>query len=100
MLLGVASRNTRTARKYLGAGQCGVLLKVSEEGFRQHVSRFVVRIFIAPRTAIRLAEHEPAGRVAIARFFAENVAVLSGGLEHAVTEGADAVLGAESVLAS
>jgi hypothetical protein len=50
--------------------------------------------------AIRLAEHEPAGRVAIARFFAENVAVLSGGLEHAVTEGADAVLGAESVLAS
>ena len=49
--------------------------------------------------AIRLAEHEPAARIALARFFAENVAVLSGGLERAVTEGADAVLDAESALA-
>jgi hypothetical protein len=50
--------------------------------------------------AIRLAEHESAGRIARARFFAENVAVLSGGLERAVTEGAESVLDAESALAS
>jgi alkylation response protein AidB-like acyl-CoA dehydrogenase len=49
--------------------------------------------------AIRLAEHEPAARIAVARFFAENVAVLSSGLESAVTEGADTVLKAESALA-
>jgi hypothetical protein len=50
--------------------------------------------------AIRLAEHEPAGRIALARFFAENIAVLSGGLERAVTEGAETVLNAEAALAS
>jgi alkylation response protein AidB-like acyl-CoA dehydrogenase len=41
--------------------------------------------------ALRLADGEPASRVAIARFFAENVAVQANGLERAVTEGADSV---------
>ena len=31
------------------------------------------------------------GRVALARFFAENIAVQAGGLETTVTEGADSV---------
>jgi 3-(methylsulfanyl)propanoyl-CoA dehydrogenase len=40
-----------------------------------------------------------AGRVAIARFFAEHVAVVSGGIEREVTGGADAVLAAQAALA-
>lgn len=40
---------------------------------------------------IRLDDAEAAGRVALARFFAENIAVLSGGLEATVTEGAESV---------
>jgi acyl-CoA dehydrogenase len=45
------------------------------------------------------AAAEPAGRIAIARFFAENVAVQAPGLERSVTEGADSVTGADSALA-
>jgi hypothetical protein len=45
------------------------------------------------------ASADPAGRIALARFFAENVAVTAGGLERAVTEGADSVTGAEAALA-
>jgi hypothetical protein len=43
--------------------------------------------------AMRLAGNgaQDAGRVATARFFAENIAVGAGGLERAVTEGADSV---------
>jgi alkylation response protein AidB-like acyl-CoA dehydrogenase len=41
--------------------------------------------------ALRFADGEPASRVAIARFFAENIAVQASGLERAVTEGADGV---------
>jgi hypothetical protein len=37
--------------------------------------------------------------VALARFFAENVAVAAGGLERAVTEGADSVNVTEAALA-
>jgi hypothetical protein len=48
--------------------------------------------------ALRLAEGEPASRVAIARFFAENVAVQAIGLERAVTEGADSVNNADAAL--
>jgi alkylation response protein AidB-like acyl-CoA dehydrogenase len=48
--------------------------------------------------ALRLAEGEPASRVAVARFFAENVAVQAGGLERAVTEGADSVNNADAAL--
>jgi acyl-CoA dehydrogenase len=41
--------------------------------------------------AIRLDDAEAAGRVALARFFAENIAVQAGGLETTVTEGADSI---------
>jgi alkylation response protein AidB-like acyl-CoA dehydrogenase len=40
-----------------------------------------------------------ASRVALARFFAENIAVQSGGLEREVTEGGDSVTKAEAALA-
>jgi alkylation response protein AidB-like acyl-CoA dehydrogenase len=42
---------------------------------------------------------DPAARIAIARFFAENIAVQAHGLERAVIEGADSVNGADSALA-
>ena len=42
---------------------------------------------------------EPAARIAIARFFAENIAVQARGLERSVIEGADGVLGADAALA-
>ncbi len=48
--------------------------------------------------ALRLADGEPASRVAIARFFAENIAVQAPGLERAVTEGADSVNNADAAL--
>jgi alkylation response protein AidB-like acyl-CoA dehydrogenase len=48
--------------------------------------------------AVRLADGEQASRIAIARFFAENVAVQATGLERAVTEGADSVNNAEAAL--
>jgi len=40
---------------------------------------------------IRLSDADAAGRVALARFFAENIAVQASGLETTVTEGADSV---------
>ena len=40
---------------------------------------------------IRVADADAAGRVALARFFAENIAVQASGLEKTVTEGADSV---------
>jgi alkylation response protein AidB-like acyl-CoA dehydrogenase len=40
-----------------------------------------------------------AGRVALARFFAENIAVTAGGLEREVTEGGDSITAAEAALA-
>jgi hypothetical protein len=40
-----------------------------------------------------------AGRVALARFFAENIAMRSGGLEREVTEGGESVVNAEAALA-
>jgi acyl-CoA dehydrogenase len=51
--------------------------------------------------AIRLAGNgaDPAGRIALARFFAENVAVAARGLERTVTEGAESVTGADAALA-
>jgi acyl-CoA dehydrogenase len=45
------------------------------------------------------ATADPAARIAIARFFAENIAVQARGLERAVTEGADSVTGADAALA-
>ena len=41
---------------------------------------------------------EPAARVALARFFAENIAVQASTLERNVTEGADSVMQAEAAL--
>ena len=49
--------------------------------------------------ALRLPAGESGSRVGIARFFAENLAVQSGGLERAVTDGADSV-NAEAALSS
>ncbi len=48
--------------------------------------------------AIRLSEGDPASRIAIARFFAENVAVQASGLERTITEGADSVNNADAAL--
>jgi len=50
--------------------------------------------------ASRLAANggEEAGRIALARFFAENFAVSAGALERTVVEGADSVTGAEAAL--
>ncbi len=42
---------------------------------------------------------DPAARIAIARFFAEHIAVQARGLERSVIEGADGVLGADAALA-
>jgi hypothetical protein len=50
--------------------------------------------------AQRSATGEPSSRIAIARFFAENIAVQAGGLERTVTEGADSVTAADTALAS
>ena len=49
--------------------------------------------------ALRLADGAPASRIAIARFFAENIAVQARGLERAVTEGADSVNSSDPALA-
>jgi acyl-CoA dehydrogenase len=43
-------------------------------------------------------EAEPQRHVALARFFAENVAVQAGSLEKTVTDSAEAVNGADAVL--
>ncbi len=48
--------------------------------------------------ALRLSEGEPAARIAIARFFAENIAVQAPGLERSIVEGADSVNNAEAAL--
>ncbi len=40
---------------------------------------------------VRVSDADAAGRVALARFFAENIAVLAGGLETTVTEGAESI---------
>ena len=40
-----------------------------------------------------------AARIALARFFAENIAVQATGLERSVTEGADSITDAQAALA-
>ena len=45
------------------------------------------------------ASSDGAGRTALARFFAENIAVQASGLERAVTEGADSITHAQAALA-
>ena len=55
---------------------------------------------LAEQALIALRENEDgASRTALARFFAENIAVTSGGLERSVTEGAASVNEAEAALA-
>ena len=50
--------------------------------------------------AARMApDGSASGRIALARFFAENIAVAAGGLERTVTEGADSVNASEASLA-
>jgi len=48
--------------------------------------------------ALRVADGEPPSRVAVARFFAENIAVQASGLERAVVDGADSVNAAGTAL--
>jgi hypothetical protein len=48
--------------------------------------------------ALRLGNGEPASRVAIARFFAENIAVQAPGLERSVIDGAGSVNAADAAL--
>jgi acyl-CoA dehydrogenase len=48
--------------------------------------------------ALRLSDGEPSARIAIARFFAENIAVQAAGLERAVIDGADSVNAADAAL--
>jgi alkylation response protein AidB-like acyl-CoA dehydrogenase len=50
--------------------------------------------------ALRVSDGEPAARVSIARFFAENIAVQAGGLEQTVIQGADSVNNADAAIAS
>jgi acyl-CoA dehydrogenase len=50
--------------------------------------------------ALRIADGEPGSRIAIARFFAENIAVQASGLERTVTEGADSVNAAGAALSA
>jgi hypothetical protein len=51
-------------------------------------------------TAARLgADGAAPARIALARFFAEHIAVASAGLERAVIEGADSINGADVALA-
>ncbi len=48
--------------------------------------------------ATRLADGAVASRIAIARFFAENIAAQAGGLERAIIEGADSVNNSDAAL--
>jgi len=55
---------------------------------------------LAEQALIALRESEDgAGRTALARFFAENIAVQAAGLERSVTEGAGSITNAEAALA-
>jgi acyl-CoA dehydrogenase len=54
---------------------------------------------LADQALASLREGDGAGRTALARFFAENVAVQASGLERSVTEGAQSITNAEAALA-
>jgi len=62
----------------------------------------LAEIAMAAHAARNSGETDPAhaGRIAVARFFAENIATGAGGLERVVTEGAGSVHAAELALAS
>jgi hypothetical protein len=54
---------------------------------------------LAEQALTALRQGDGAARTALARFFAENIAVQASGLERTVTEGADSVTNAEAALA-
>ena len=54
---------------------------------------------LAEEALASLRAGDGAGRTALARFFAENIAIQAGGLERSVTEGADSITGAQAALA-
>jgi alkylation response protein AidB-like acyl-CoA dehydrogenase len=54
---------------------------------------------LAGQALIALRNGDGVARTALARFFAENIAVQASGLEHSVTEGADSITQAAAVLA-
>ncbi len=54
---------------------------------------------LAEQALASLREGNDTGRTALARFFAENIAVQAGGLERSVTEGADSITTAQAALA-
>ncbi len=54
---------------------------------------------LAEQALASLREGDGAARTALARFFAENIAVQASGLERSVTEGADSINKAEAALA-
>jgi acyl-CoA dehydrogenase len=54
---------------------------------------------LAGQALAALREGDGAGRTALARFFAENIAVQASGLERSVTEGAQSITNAEAALA-
>jgi hypothetical protein len=54
---------------------------------------------LAEEALASLRAGDGAARTALARFFAENIAILANGLERSVTEGADSITGAQAALA-
>ena len=53
---------------------------------------------LAEQALASLREGNGAARTALARFFAENIAVQASGLERSVTEGADSINSAQAAL--
>jgi hypothetical protein len=54
---------------------------------------------LAEEALASLRAGDGAGRTALARFFAENLAVQASGLERSVIEGADSITGSQAALA-
>jgi hypothetical protein len=54
---------------------------------------------LADQALAALRSGDGAARTALARFFAENIAVAASGLERSVTEGGDSIVGAQAALA-
>ncbi len=61
---------------------------------------YLAEAALAAHAATKAGDHDPAhaGRIATARFFAENLLPAAGGLESAVVSGAQSVLQAEAAL--
>jgi butyryl-CoA dehydrogenase len=61
---------------------------------------YLAETALAAHAATKAGDHDPAhaGRIATARFFAENLLPAAGGLERAVVSGAESVLQSEAAL--